>query len=172
MRATELKGKPVTCLARGRRIGSVQTVILDPVEGRIAGLKVRTGFFEPPWMAAADLIQSIGADAIRVDSSRVASAASAERLGHLPDLGQLSHTRVVTASGEMVGSIRDALVDPLSLMIVGYEVHRPHRDERTYGRLVILVSERLHFGDGLLIIPDEALGPDAGPVAEQPLYYE
>jgi uncharacterized protein YrrD len=161
VRASELKGKPVFGSDRGRRIGSIQTVILDPGEGRLAGLRIRTGLFGPLAVVAADQIERVASNAVTLDLARAVSPDTIEQLDRFLDLSQLGRVRVVTASGQTLGPLRDVLIDPLSLTIVGYEVGRSRLDELRYGRLIVLVGERIAFSDDHLVVSDEAAGGNA-----------
>jgi uncharacterized protein YrrD len=115
---SRLRGMPLVDLATGRKLGTVEHVLLDVGYHSIAAFTVsgnmlRKGASYP----ASDA--TIGADAITL---RVRNAERDNSFDRLPTANGLISMRLLTETGRVVGQVVDMRVDPASHAVLGYEV--------------------------------------------------
>ena len=155
---SELRGIAVVSLADGRKIGSCDDFYFDPTSQSIYALQVKTGLFGHKVLPVS-YISSFGQDAITIASEEgLRSKAEDKQVATLPSGQSLHSYRVMSASGTLIGTIGDILLDtstPTALKITAFELSRSLR-ERLGGRHPTFPgSQVIRFGEDVLVIPDE-----------------
>ena len=111
MNTGKLKGVAVVAMGEGTKLGTIDRALFDPATLELRALQI-TGdgqTFIVPW----DQVQTVGADAVMVESSQVAqTAAQGGAFGNLLDLKALQRLKVVDAAGTLVGTISDIAPGP------------------------------------------------------------
>jgi sporulation protein YlmC with PRC-barrel domain len=111
MNTAKLKGVAVVALGEGTKLGAIDRALFDPATLALRALQV-TGdgrTFLVPW----DLVQTVGADAVMVESSQVArTSAQGGAFGNLLDRKALQRLKVVDATGTLVGILSGIEPDP------------------------------------------------------------
>jgi uncharacterized protein YrrD len=153
-RIEDLIGMPVVSISEGVRAGKLKGVELDPVQGRIAYLKVDAegrradGVF--PWEA----VGSVGPDAITID----ALASISETVPHADLPGLISYVGdrpVVTESGASLGHVHSYEVDETTGHILGYHIPAANILKRLSGRDIRFTqAEIITFGRDAIIVRD------------------
>ena len=169
-----LTGMTVLSLATGNKLGRIEAVHIDPVNGRLLGLLLvgEDG-------ASADLlyekIHSFGRDAVMAESDEAVRVIPENEFAIGRNAKDLVGTKVVTESGEVLGEIADVLVTLKPPPTVMYEVRRSMLD-RLLGRTFFIpasIAYVLSEDAARLLVPDitpEIGSPDAkelaGPTVE------
>ncbi|MDW7982480.1 MAG: PRC-barrel domain-containing protein [Thermomicrobium sp.] len=112
MELRALRGMPVIAVESGERLGEVHDALIDPVDRRIALLRVRRGgrFRGDLSDVSFGHLQSLGRDAVMVPNR--ATLRPASEAPSLLRIDELVGLRVVTERGEARGTIDDAEFDP------------------------------------------------------------
>jgi uncharacterized protein YrrD len=172
IKASELKGRAVVSLSQAEKIGSVVSVILDPAASRVAGLTVRTGILGGPKLLRASDIRSLGIDAVTIHDSSLLhdDTGEAPELKDLPTLDDMIEMKIISESGQLLGTLGNVEIDPDQYQITHYELSGTLWDQLTHSNRTFDAAPGLRFGKQLLIVPD-AIGaalqrpstaPDAG----------
>ena len=127
---SQLRGMPLVDLATGRKLGTVEHVLLSVDYHSIVAFTVPGGILRKgKAYPAGDA--TIGADAITL---RVQDSGRRDNFDHLPTADRLISMRLLTETGRVVGQVMDMRIDPASHTVLGYEV-RPV-DEGLLSRLL------------------------------------
>lgn len=104
--ASDLKGRAVVKSDTGEKLGQVEDVIINPAEGRVLGIALRSAEGPAVSLAAQDYI--IGADAVMVRQGTLKPAAQA---GDVHSVGVNSNNivgaTVVTEDGKLLGRVSE-----------------------------------------------------------------
>jgi uncharacterized protein YrrD len=175
IKASELKGRAVVSLTQAEKIGTVASVILDPAASRVAGLTVRTGILGGPKLLRASDIRSLGADAVTIHDSSLLHDGSGEapELKDLPTLDDMVEMKIISESGQLLGTLGNIEIDPDQYQITRYELSGTLWDQLTHSNRTFDASPGLRFGKELLIVPDAVVAalqrPSTPPDAEADL---
>ena len=164
-----VKGTAVVSLADGSKLGTIDTVYLDPERKAIAGFSFHQGGFlgKTTGMIDASDVHAFGADAVTVpDASVVRSelAIGARRDG-LIELEGLLKRKVLTEGGTYVGQIVSVRFGHDSHKLTAIEVSPGFFQENKL--LPVGVVERL--GDELVVVSDEVCREPAARPTERRL---
>jgi uncharacterized protein YrrD len=124
-RVSELVGLPVVSFETGRKLASVEDILVDPERNAAVALLVEEGgWFADARVVPWDGVQSVGRDAIIVPSARAVlragrhpAARRALRSGIV-----VTWLRVLSDDGRDLGTITDVALDERTGAIVGFEV--------------------------------------------------
>jgi uncharacterized protein YrrD len=145
-------GMPVLSLATGNKLGFVTQVLIEPLSGLLAGVALNTGSL------ASHQIYSFGRDAIMAVSDLAVEPLESSVLADGRDAKRLIGARVVTESGEVLGTISNLLITLKPPPFVIYAVRRSLLD-RILGREFYLSAfdgHTLSDDSERLIVPDSA----------------
>jgi sporulation protein YlmC with PRC-barrel domain len=167
----DLHGRAVVDVDGAEKLGKVDDLILDPRQGRLAGLVVSEstallGRAGVPVVLPASAIQAIGPDVVTV--RRGASDENGSALETLPHWSKLTGRKVVSQSGAVLGSIEDVVFDPADGRIRGYPLRAPGPggglDALLGGQAqrapYIRPDTDLRVGEDLVVVPDDAVVRD------------
>ena len=111
MHIGDLRGIAVVSLAEGAKLGQVDVPLFDPATLHLRAFRVRGD--RQTFIVPLDLVRTIGADAIMVESSAATQAdAKGGAYGDLVEFATLKHLKVVDAAGTFVGTVNDLELDP------------------------------------------------------------
>ncbi len=150
MKFSELKGRALINVEDAVKIGDVEDLLLEPVNRRVLGWKVKTaGLFSAPLIINGSQIINVGPDAvtIKVDKAQPDKAKSDQETVNLTDI---LGNKVVTDAGVLVGEVRDVLLDPVSGAVAGYEVNTGALFSKS---VEIAATEDVRYGEKLITIP-------------------
>jgi uncharacterized protein YrrD len=162
MSIKELTGLTVISIADGMRVGAINRVYADPAAKRIVGISVEPGssLLEPDSRKLIDVkdIHSLGPDAVTVsDASVVRGDETNERWLELIDVDGLTKQKVVTESGEVVGSVSSVEFDKGSYQLSGIEASPGFFKSNT----MIPIHQVTTIGPEMIIVSDEVCAPKA-----------
>lgn len=165
MRANELRGKTVLSVAQAERLGQVDDVALDLTNCKVLGLWLSAatgGIFSAgeSRYVPADLLHSIGADAITVKASPDTDTMRAypDEVKQLPRLSHLRGARAVSEAGTLLGEVTGMEFDPKTMQIQGYYVTPKSRRD---GERLLPATSVISHGEQLLMVnQDGALQMD------------
>lgn len=160
-------GKPVLSLETGNRLGELHDFAIDPINGLVRGVALKGadgGLGGLPYEA----IHSFGHDAVMAVSE--AEVRSVDELGltYFPRGGDLIGTKIITVSGNVLGTIRDVFVTLQQQPLVVYSVGEGMLDKLLGREFYILASAGHAFSsDGeRLVVPDDTVHQKAKSIEE------
>jgi sporulation protein YlmC with PRC-barrel domain len=136
MDASKLRDMAIVSMAEGSRLGRIEGLFFDPTTLRLQALQARGE--QERFLVPLELVQTIGSDAVMVESSQATRAASRSgALGNLVELNDLKQLKVVDAGGGFVGTVEQIEVDPVSGALMRLGVHK--------GGILGMGGETRHF---------------------------
>jgi uncharacterized protein YrrD len=155
---SELQGLAVVTLTDGKKVGACDDFYFVPTTQNIYAFRIKTGLFGHKALLVTN-INAIGQHAITIASEdALLSESEDEHLATLP-LGQsLPSYKVMSASGTLVGTLGEVLIDisrPAAPLISAFELSGGLL-ERISGRYPTFSAAKvISYGQDVLIIPDE-----------------
>ena len=156
----ELLGKSIISRSTGNKLGHVQDLIIDPVEGVVLGLAARTPD-ERTYVIDRGEVYSYGPDAVMVNSDEsVSMLESSPLVGPPLAKKDLTGTKIITESGKLLGEVANLFVLPSATPLVVYEIRESLLDKllgrarympASLGRAMSEKAERI-------VVPDDAEG--------------
>jgi uncharacterized protein YrrD len=163
LRIDELVGKPVVTAHRSKRLGRVADIAVDHQTYRVVGLLLRGLPFEPTRVLPYVEVQSLETAAVVVESDATVLPLKAwAQRAHVVRLVPLQGKRFVTAAGQDVGTVSDALVDPSTGDVRAFEIALPVAQTGSGRQLLIRTSSAIQFGADAVIVSDP-VSTAAGP---------
>ena len=148
--AKDLAGMAIVAIADGKKLGSVDELVLSSDGLRVAGFVMKSGGFlsQHELVVEARDVRSVGSDAITVDAqevARITDEAAAEFQEGRNSARRLAGNKVVTESGTFVGTVSDFVIDEATFRVTA----------------LVVTGSLLSSGD---IVPADrviSVGPDA-----------
>jgi len=145
----------VVDLSTAQKIGNVNKLVLDPNTRQVLALEVKSGMLGKPEVVLVENVQSFGKDAVTIDnSSGMASRDEFPQIKDLPSLGDVTGSRIVSASGTVLGQIKDVVLTGDGRTITEYEYSAgglgglmgrtrslPANDDQRYGGSILTVAD-------------------------------
>jgi uncharacterized protein YrrD len=161
MQAHELKGRGVLALSTAEKIGQVEEVLFDAQYRLVLGFRVkRGGLFRKAQALLRESVSSIGADALTVQSPDVIN--DEERfsgLAHAATLSQVEGTKVVTESGELLGTIAHLEIDADARKVTAYTLSSSLKDRiLRHAPESVRADEVMRLGEGGIMIAGDPVG--------------
>ena len=153
-----LKGKTLLSLTTGNKLGRVENIFIDPVNGVLHSLTVAGGAGPAGWIVY-DRIHSFGRDAIMAESEEAVTPPDPALPGGGRNANDLFGTKVITESGQVLGEISNIFVTLASPPFVIYELRESLLD-KLLGRGFYMPASAGHAlsEDGVrLLVPDAAI---------------
>jgi uncharacterized protein YrrD len=157
MQASELKGRAVVALSNAQRIGHVDDVLFDARYRQVLGFQVKGGgLFARAEALPRDNVSAIGADALTVPSpDAVNDQDRFPGLAHAATLGDVQGTKVVTESGDLLGTIAHLEIDDDARRVLAYELATSLVQRVLRHEALIQADEVVRLGeDGIMVVPD------------------
>lgn len=123
MKASELRSRSVVTLNNAVKAGTVEDVLFDPAYKVVLGFGVKKGAFKQSEAVLRTNVSAIGRDAITVATpDAINMEARFSELAGAARLSQVHGTKVMTEGGELLGTIRDLIVDDDARSVTAYEL--------------------------------------------------
>jgi uncharacterized protein YrrD len=108
--ARDLRGMSLLAVDTGAKLGEIRDAIIQPTEGRVMGVVVRTPDDDELRLRIADII--IGQDAVMTswESFENAGVGAIEMAGGIRALDVMIGTNVVTEDGDLLGRISEIFI--------------------------------------------------------------
>ena len=162
MKLSELKGKPVVDLATARKVGVVDDALVNPSQQKIEGLLIKTERRAPEYAVSTEHVRGIGKDAVTIDEpNSLRTLDQAPNLTGLLHLSSMIHSRVVTQSGKVIGSISDIAFDPASGMLQNLEYNEGGLGALLGRHRTLNPSDMIGVGQGIVTVTDNVRPPKA-----------
>ncbi|GAC1518583.1 MAG: hypothetical protein NVS2B16_24040 [Chloroflexota bacterium] len=158
MKFGDLKNRPVVSVADARRLGYVETLLLDLDSQKILGLRVRQGgLLTHRGAVLLHDVKAVGDDAVTLeDASRLNSENKFSEFKNCSDLGPILGARVLTESGTVLGSVADVDVDLQAGTISGYVLGGNLLDRVRGQEHVIQPATVKTIGDKMIVVANDA----------------
>lgn len=153
---SELPGRPIVAIDCGDDIAEVKDVVFDPVSHQLVGFTLnKRGWFRGTLKATlpADRVRAIGPDAVMIDrnSDLIDLSDTPEELDTSSGAVSVIGSRVLSASGDELGSITDIILDTgAAPRAAGYQVAG---DE---GTVFVPISAQISLSEETLVLPASA----------------
>ncbi len=122
MKARRQKDMPLVSMADGAKVGSVEDVLLDAADLRVAALLLRAN--DGQSIVPFALVRNIGADAVIVESTAATEGTTGQTAReNLRGLGDLTGLPVVDSEGTNLGAVTDVEFAPDDGRLIEIEVH-------------------------------------------------
>lgn len=155
---SELRGIAVVALSGGKKIGSCDDFYFEPQTRSIYALQIKIGLLSHKVVSAAS-INTVGQDAITIPNEEVLrDELDDARRATLLSAEGLRNYRVMSASGTLVGTLGNVLLDtstPAALHVAAFEMSGGLRERLSGKYSTFDASQVLNFGQDVLVIPDE-----------------
>lgn len=150
-----LRGMTVLSLASGNKLGQIEDLFIDPVNGVLLGLSVNSADGNVAGLAY-ESIYSFGPDALMVEADDSIGPLEASGLQNVPTAENLFETKIITESGEVLGRIANVFVTLKPPPFVLYEVRLSLLDKLLGREFFIPASAGHALSDDFerLVVPD------------------
>ncbi len=155
MRLDSLRNLAVIDPDTASRLGTVTDYWLDPAAGRVAALQLRPVDIDQTQRVAATRVACVGHDAVMLASSAATNAAALESPATWLDQRRLKSLTVYTDTGDELGRINGAHVDPRTLEIQSYELATPFWRAWLPGRRLVTGERVAWCGRDVLVVRTE-----------------
>ena len=162
-----LIGMPVLSRMTGNKLGGVQDLIIDRVNGVLCGVLIAADNADPI-VVPYESIYSFGPDAIMADSDNAIGAADGLP-GDLPRAREhLVGTKVITEGGTLIGQIANVFVTLQPPPLVVYEIRESILDKLFRREIFVLASAGNALSDDAerLVVPDGTAETAASSISE------
>ena len=150
---------PIVSLKEGTQIGTVRSLVVDPVKMEIAALIIdQRGWFRDQKIIPFSKVKSIGNDAITIDeSSNVQKTVSLpEILKLMKEKANPTGTRVITETGTVVGIIDEYYINEISGKIVSFEISGKMLESLFKGKALMAAEYVRTLGSDVIVVSEDA----------------
>ena len=164
---SELVGRTVLSLSTGNKLGTVSDVFLDALSSKIFGFTINASDGSSKALLFSS-VHSFGHDAIMAAADDSITPTDDATFSNNPNIRQLSGTKVITASGTLIGHIAEIYVTIGDEPFVFFDVRVSLLDTLLGRRRYIPASTGHALSDDRerLIVPDEAVESFAHSIEE------
>ena len=162
-----LIGMPVLSRTTGNKLGRVQDLIVDRVNGVLRGVLI-TADDADPVLVPYESIYSFGPDAIMADSDNAIGAADVLQTDLLQAREHLVGTKVITEGGTFIGQLANVFVTLQPPPLVVYEIRESILDKLFRREIYVLASAGNALSDDAerLVVPDGTAETAASSISE------
>lgn len=163
MDVRKLKGIAVISISDGEKVGTIRDALFNIDERRIQGLTVNTGSFLSSSQNVIDMafVQSIGSDAVMVgDRSAIGGERSETRYQAFMDTSTLTSLKVVTESGDFVGTVATARIDQQDGKLTDLEINTPGIAGTFKSNIVVPIERVISIGKDVVVVPGDVGNSD------------
>ncbi len=155
----ELIGLSVMDSSSGRLLGEVRDLLYDPAKNKLVGFVIADhGWLWGAKLLIYDQVHSVGTDVVFVDGEK-----TIHNTRNHPDYKKVYQDRIdirgyllLTGNGEVVGTIKDVLVDPEG-NLVGYEVSDGVVHDLLSGRKTVPTANNMVISEDTVIFNDASV---------------
>lgn len=157
IKGNDVIGLKVISKNNGRNLDKVEDIVYDPHEQRVRALLLDSGgWFSDAKVILIDEINSIGKDAVIIDSENQIRKASdvTDRVANIAkDDKYLTKTKIITDSGNDLGSVTDIYFDADTGKVNEFEVSQGFKDMRS-GKKRVKVDNIITVGVDATIVKE------------------
>lgn len=150
---TQLRGHPLIDITAGKTVGVVHDVLLDQQRHTIQAFTTRGGLFHRAVLVPA-LRATIGADAVTFQPGAL-TGQDTSWLENLPKVSQLLGMRVLSDTGQLLGTVEEVRLDPESASLAALEM-APEQTGIAHrlgsARRLLAASNVISFGPDTIIV--------------------
>jgi sporulation protein YlmC with PRC-barrel domain len=160
MYVTELRGLRIFSLMSALKMGTVEDVLLEPGCRFVAALCVREYGPGSRRFVLRKSVKRVGRNAVILGGTdEMPEESSIENADRLINLRTLLGLEVVSDHGNLVGRVRNAVIDPETLAIEVYEIAHSPMDRLMHRELTQQVDahDTLSASKDVIIVPEEAV---------------
>ncbi len=154
---SDLRGIAVVSLVNGTKVGSVDDFYFDPASSQVYAFRVKTGLFSHKILHVSD-IRGIGQDAITsINEEAIQNESEDSSLSSLLDGDSLLSFKVMSASGTVVGTVGEVLLDtnnPSAVQLIGVVLSGGLLQHLGVHSSTMINAQDIHYGQHVLVIPD------------------
>ena len=161
VQADELKGRAVVVLSNAEKVGQVDDVLFDAPFRQVLGFRVKKGGLLGKTEALPrESVTSIGADALTVASQELINDETRfAQLAGAATLSKVTGTKVVTESGQLLGTISHLEIDDEAHSVMAYVLSASLAERvMRHQAEVVRASEVIRLGEGGIMIVPDAVG--------------
>jgi uncharacterized protein YrrD len=151
MKVSRLRDMAVVSIEDAEKIGTVSDLLVNPDGQRVLALRVKGAQGQETNIVPVEEIASIGKDAITIHDTR-GIAMDIEMDEGTVYLSKLTGTKVLTRSGDLLGTVAEVEFDPYSFDITGYELSTGTVSDLVGSRKRFPASDGVHYGKDILIV--------------------
>jgi uncharacterized protein YrrD len=157
-KGSDVIGKPVITLDEGKKIHKIYDVLFDAEHKNILGFLLQEGgVFQKALVLPFAGVKKIGTDAFTIERENVVvEAEQDERIkAVIKSHNTIKGKKVMTESGEFLGSVSDIFFNETSGEIVGYEVSGGMFSDAYSGKSFLPAPKTLTIGADVVFVPDD-----------------
>jgi uncharacterized protein YrrD len=148
-----LRGMAVVSVQQAEKLGTIDDLLLDLPHHRLGGVMLRGGLFRGGPTLTWSAVRSVGKDAVTVDDSSALSDPGDTQPTDWVRLSTFRGTKVVTDTGDLLGTISGIDVDPQSGKVIHYVAAAPSgRPFSTGEQFIVSPAAVVGVGVGLLTV--------------------
>lgn len=170
IKGSDVLGLKVISVLEGKELHPVNDIIYDPALNKVTALLIdKGGWFSDARVIAIEDVQSIGEDAVIIESSdrvRPASSVNQRTANIARDDINLTKTRIITDKGTDVGTITDIFFDSNG-NVTEFEVSQGMFSTVQSGKKRIHVSDIITIGVDATVVKEDAKTTMASQANEQ-----
>jgi len=152
----ELLGLPVINLSTGEQVGEVKDVVIDTVNYRLVGVLLsRAGWFHAGRGIPLGAMKNIGPGSITIeDETAIVNAETLTVQGRTILNEEIIGKDLITADGNVMGTLSDILLDVNTGLLTGYEVSDSVIRDLLDGRSNIPLPPQQRIGEDAVIVAE------------------
>lgn len=150
---------PIVSLAEGIQIGSVRSLVVDPVKMEVAALIIdQRGWFREQKIIPFAKVKSIGSDAVTISqSSNVQKPISLpELLKLIKERTNIPGTKVIAENGTVIGTVDEFYVDETTGKITGLEISGKLLESLYKGKAFLPIDSVITIGSHVIVVKNDA----------------
>jgi len=152
----DVVGLSVFSIEEGRVLGKTTECVVDLATGKVLGLIVAAGRGEEMGIARGD-ITSVGRDAVMVSAADVLKPlAEVEDLAEHRTAGETPAPRVLTRSGQVLGTLGIVRVDEACEKVIAYEIRGDVVQAVADGPATLPIIKGTVHGRDAVVLPEKA----------------
>lgn len=171
MNAKDLLGLAVITLSNAHKVGAVDEVLFDPEYRQVLAFRVKQGgLMRHEEAVPRGEVTAIGDDAITISApSAVNHLDRYPALADARTLNDLTHTKVVTEGGSMLGTVAEVRLDAQARIVERYVLDTSLLERLRREEHAILPDQIVRLGqENIMIVRDVPAGaPPEAPGAQQ-----
>ncbi|MGI6777498.1 MAG: PRC-barrel domain-containing protein [Acetivibrionales bacterium] len=159
LKISEVIGLPVICIDSGKKIGTVEDLILNRGKSEVKALILeRAGFEIRRKVILMKDIAYLGKDAVMVNTESCKTELRMVFNSSITeDKGEIRGLRVYSKSGEDLGEVKDVLFDSKTGTVEGVEVTEGLLQDIVQGRKILPLFGKVEFSEESMLVDREAV---------------
>lgn len=154
MKASRLKGMSIVSISQAQKVGTATDVILNPDARRVVGIRMKTLVEDTARVIPAEQV-TVGRDAITIQDDRVPQEERIPEGERTTSLNTLLGSKVLTRSGNLLGTVAEVEIDPSDMRITSYVLNTGILSGLTGSGKKVPAEMDVHYGRDILVVPDE-----------------